>query len=329
MLTLGGRVVMVTLGLSLFLVVSKAIRAEHDCPDEIGDLAMPVRTGTDVAKKRAKIIQAKAPPELLPDAVSDATPVAGQEVIEPALDSRATSSRRQPTSKPQATAFSSRRTSSGPTALVADDVVCSDYDRLEAIWQRHHPALSELMQHLADGRESCPFCGQRCAEKDSQLADLAVRRELKEVDDQTLGYVGRNSPAANEVMSHPLRPGEPAQVILDTQRRLGKSVLEGTEFGGSPELLVQWIRALDDENRRQQALLEEVSHNDVDDTDADRPDVSKQTQVDSLRNACRQLQEAADLLEEQNLFEEADSVRGVADKLRRRSRTVISEIETD
>jgi hypothetical protein len=316
------------------LVVSKAIRAEHDCPDEVGDLTKSARTAVDSVVKKAKVIQAKAPPELPPDAVSDATPVAGQAEIEPAQDSRTNSSRRRGTDEREIRK-SSRRMPADPgdiTELAIERLRQRsnlDVDEIRPVLVADRATLDEVMRRLANLDETCPLCGKQCADRDggNDVAGTQVPNQLNVRGRRPLNDVAHDESSKVGALARPLQTGEPAQIILDTQRRLGKSVLDGTEFGGSPELLVQWIRALDEENRRQQALLEEVSRTDVDDADADRPEVSKQSQVDSLRNACRELQEAADLLEEHNLFEAADSVRAVVDGLRRQSRTIFSELE--
>jgi transposase-like protein len=193
-----------------------------------------------------------------------------------------------------------------------------------------HTTLAEVMKRLAGWSDSCPLCGKACplcgkSQADQDLPDLVA--PTPSTNGQLLDRRGREEPG-DEAPSRPLRAGEPAQIILDTQRRLGKSVLDGTEFGGSPELLIQWIRALDEENRRQQAMLEEVSRADVDEVEEDLSDVSGQAQVEALRNACRQLQEAADVLEEQNLFESADSIREIAELLREQSREKVGQRES-
>ena len=192
--------------------------------------------------------------------------------------------------------------------------------------------LAEVMKRLAGWTDSCPLCGKSCplcgtsqADQDQGLPDLVVPSKPS-ADQLVLGQIGRDE-GGDETLCRPLRAGEPAQIILDTQSRLGKSVLDGTEFSGSPELLIQWIRALDEENRRQQAMLEEVSRADVDEVEEDVSAVSGQSQIEALRHACRQLQEAAELLEERNLFESADSLRKIAAELREQSRERVGDLE--
>jgi hypothetical protein len=50
---------------------------------------------------------------------------------------------------------------------------------------------------------------------------------------------------------------------------------------------------------------------------------ANETSIDALRQASRELDLAADVLEEQNLFERADQLRVMADELRRDSRGAV------
>jgi hypothetical protein len=188
--------------------------------------------------------------------------------------------------------------------------------------------LAEVMRRVALWGDPCPFCGHAHAGKmaptgERPAAEPKVSAEMLEkllaVDPATHALDGL--PRAQ-----PLRDGEPAQVILDTQKRLGKSVLEGTEFSGSPDLLVQWIRVLDDEHRLRQAALDDNARAQLTAV-ADDDRVTPRSQIEALRAACRDLCETADLLEEQNLFDAADSLRGIADALRRQSRQKLAERE--
>jgi hypothetical protein len=335
MLTLAGRLATVLFGLSLFLVAGQAIWADNDCPDEVVELGTPDGDVAGSTLDRVEIIHAKAPPKLLRADDSAATPVAGEVVIELPSEHITSGSHRRRVADEQTSDKSSRRSHAGMSAVMEPPIERLRH-RLNADVDVHvvHAApvarstLTQVMRRLAGWNESCPMCGKPHAERDAGLADV-VPPKLSAADREMLGYVGQDTSTDDEkVLSRPLRAGEPAQVILDTQRRLGKSVLDGTEFGGSPEMLIQWIRALDDENRRQQAILEEVSRADSDDVEADQQAVSRPSQIESLRSACRQLQGAADSLEDQNLFEAADSIRGIADGLRRQSRTIVSELET-
>lgn len=181
---------------------------------------------------------------------------------------------------------------------------------------------ADVMRRWLGLGESCPLCGKpHAAEGDDRAARLQPP-----TDQPTLGYTGLTNQTATAPSPHSLRTGEPAQIILDTQKRLGKSVLEGTEFDGSPELLIQWIRALDEENRRRQAAQTPRFESMPVAVEEDLP-VTSHSQIAALREACRNLQEAADLLEDQNLFESADALRASADGLRRQARDKIGESE--
>jgi hypothetical protein len=264
-----------------------------------------------------------------------AAPQAGDAAQAPS-NQAASDSHRRKTAEAQPSAKSSRRSHSpsAVTELPSERLRqrASGYDfNVAGPPLADRATLTEVIRRLAGLTDSCPLCGRACplcgqAQIDhGQDLPETVLPPKASPDRQMLGGIGREE--TDEALCRPLRAGEPAQVILDTQKRLGKSVLEGTEFSGSPELLIQWIRALDEENRRQQAMLEEVSRADVDEVDAETPALTGQAQIESLRQACRQLEEAADLLEDQNLFEAADSVRSVADALRRESREKFGGLE--
>lgn len=221
----------------------------------------------------------------------------------------------RPASTPQA----------GTTAIERLEELCSGEVVLQPIIVRS--TLADAMRRVALWGDCCPICGHAQPGKDktpakpNASADQPGQRKLLEID---LEEAKTGAAAA----ATPLQPGEPAQVILDTQKRLGSSVTEGTEFGGSPELLIQWIRTLDEENRRRQVALEEEPEQEPVEADETEITVTARTQVDALRLACRQLQEAADLLEDQNLFESADLVRVQAEALRRQSRQKIARISS-
>src|SRR5207237_370472 len=53
-----------------------------------------------------------------------------------------------------------------------------------------------------------------------------------------------------------------------------------------------------------------------------------ETSINALRIASRELDNAADVLEEQNLFERADQLRAMADELRRDSRAGVVRPQT-
>lgn len=181
------------------------------------------------------------------------------------------------------------------------------------------PAADERFDQL------CPICGRA-----GKAAEPSLRRSTSretalgeglfdDFDDDEAD----STPAGDEK----LVPGEPAQVLLDIKRRLDaarrktggsqskESLLRAkSELEPSPEALIKWIRVLDAEHRREQAnheLEEELSRDEAPDLDAI---------VAALRQAGRALDEAADLLEDQNLFERADQLRELATELRMEAR---------
>lgn len=332
MLTLAARLGIVTFGLSLLVPGPQAVWAENDEPAEIATLSRPDETAAQSKPENAVTTPDQAPPKLLEVVDSTATPVASEETIASPPFPAESSSHRRRSAEEDAKHPSSRRWHSGATSVTELPI-----ERLRQHWNSdaqpqaavsNHSALTEVMRRLAGWTDICPLCGNPQVDVNCGLDVAAIPPKLSVSDRPKLAHVGADqpSPTGNE-LSRPLRAGEPAQVILDTQSRIGKSVLEGTQFGGSPELLIQWIRALDEENRRQQAILEEVSRADDDETDDQPPAVTARSQIESLRSVCRQLQEAADTLEDQNLFLPADEIRQLADNLRRKSRAIASTRE--
>ncbi|HEV7225977.1 MAG TPA: hypothetical protein VGN42_24945 [Pirellulales bacterium] len=127
-----------------------------------------------------------------------------------------------------------------------------------------------------------------------------------------------------------LSPGEPAQVILDLRERLGASALEGSEFTVKPDALAKLIRALDREARQQETLSQLEPESWTPPTPswsaaAAPSSPADEATISALRAASRQLDEAAELLEQQNLFERADELREQADRLRRDARGFLQE----
>lgn len=184
-----------------------------------------------------------------------------------------------------------------------------------------------VLNRLDCGDAACPLCGRACPTADDQEVpddDDGVSLLRKTPLFQRLlarRHVHGEATPPDGKKPESLRPGEPAQVILDLKRRLGNDVYDGTEFGGSPEAMIDWIRTLDEEDRRQ------LANPAATETEGDaaaapplRTDGAAAMEIDALRQAARKLGEAADLLEEQNLFDSADDVRSAADALRRGAR---------
>lgn len=234
----------------------------------------------------------------------------------PADTAEQTSHRRRAEKKKPAPAA----TEAAGTPIERLQQLCGDEVVLQPIIVRS--TLADAMRRVALWGDCCPICGRPPAGNDHKQTETDCpggplpRQQVLDVED--------SQPAQGPAPA-PLRAGEPAQVILDTQKRLGKSVTDGTEFGGSPELLIQWIRILDEENRRRHLAQDEADQVESSEPTELDTSVTARSQVETLRLACRQLQEAADLLEEQNLFEAADSLRSFADVLRRQSRHKLSQ----
>lgn len=190
-----------------------------------------------------------------------------------------------------------------------------------------------VLNRLDCGDAACPLCGRACPTEDDQVApdsDAGVSLLRKAPLFQRLlarRHVRGEATPPDGKKPESLRPGEPAQVILDLKRRLGNDVYDGTEFGGSPEAMIEWIRTLDEEDRRQlaNAAATERPGNIV--ADSPPTDGASAIEIDALRQAARKLGEAADLLEEQNLFDSADEVRSAADALRCRARERVHTAE--
>lgn len=192
--------------------------------------------------------------------------------------------------------------------------------------------LGNMLRHLGGEENACPLCGQKCdtAEDEADEDDIHDRDAggslLSKAPFLQRFFVRAHadrgdSKSEAQRESADLRPGEPAQVILDLKRRLGSDVYEGTEFGGSTKALVDWIRALDEQDRRQPPQPDaDESPSDLPVAAPSAPAAVAAVEIDALRKAARKLGEAADLLEEQNLFDASDEVRMVADELRFRAR---------
>ena len=173
---------------------------------------------------------------------------------------------------------------------------------------------------------NCPICGAAVkSEGDGMFERLGMRPRkpaahwlFEDID------VGDLRDQAKDKGEAKLLPGEPAQVILELRERLGNSALEGSEFTVKPDALAKLIRALDREAQQEEPALpaepapEESLPAELEESAADH-----QAEISALRLAGRQLEEAADVLEQQNLFERADELREQADQLRRDARAYL------
>lgn len=176
---------------------------------------------------------------------------------------------------------------------------------------------------------NCPICGSTVKPQEDFTQDKAIMGRSRKpaahwlFEDIDVGELREEAKNKGEAK---LLPGEPAQVILELRERLGASALEGSEFTVKPDALAKLIRALDREAQQEEqnpapysppleplpTVAAEIAEN-------------HEAAVSALRSASRQLDEAADLLEQQNLFERADELRAQADRLRCDARAYFRE----
>jgi hypothetical protein len=188
----------------------------------------------------------------------------------------------------------------------------------------------------------CPWCGARHATNADATTDVEEADANESIEPRALAHylkelltrnVAHERPAKRKLTTkQKLRPGEPAQVILELKERLGDGALEGTEFADSPDVLVQVIRALEAEQQEQfddEAATADAPHRRVQaaaTADAPQPKrlAANEAAIEALRATGRELDLAADALEEHELYERADQLRTLADELRRDSRFAAS-----
>jgi len=173
----------------------------------------------------------------------------------------------------------------------------------------------------------CPICGAAVKPADELSLEAALGGAPRKPTPRL--YEGieigklRDSASDDEAK---LLPGEPAQVILELRERLGTSALEGSEFKVKPDALAKLIRALDREAQQaEQQTLESPAAWEPPPAAAVESSADRTATISALRLASRQLDEAADVLEQQNLFERADELREEADRLRHDARAYFEE----
>lgn len=267
---------------------------------------------------------ADAPSEELPPA-SEKTPVSESEA--------ASASQARPAAEPTPSDIEAVQRAVEPDAEVAE-FARRLAEKLKITGPHRRPTPrpaweSMLTEEACPG--DCPICGAPLnAMDDSPIASRKNSRWrkvphvdwlFKDIDVKEMGIE-----QANE-QEEKLQPGEPAQVILELREKLGASAVRGTEFTVEPKTFARWVRALDRENPRQQlgVSVEVPPSGYAGYSDADySADVDEAT-ISALRGASRQLDDAAELLEQQNLFERADQLRDQADQLRRDARAYLKE----
>ena len=175
----------------------------------------------------------------------------------------------------------------------------------------------------------CPICGAAVKPADDLSLEAALGGTPRKPTPRLyegieIGKLRDGAP--NDDDEAKLLPGEPAQVILELRERLGTSALEGSEFKVKPDALAKLIRALDREAQQaEQQAPEPPAALEPSPVSAVESSADRTAAISALRLASRQLDEAADVLEQQNLFERADELREEADRLRRDARAYFEE----
>ena len=174
----------------------------------------------------------------------------------------------------------------------------------------------------------CPICGATVKPADDLSLEAVLVGPTRKpaprlYEEIEIGKLRDSAPDDDEAK---LLPGEPAQVILELRERLGASALEGSEFKVKPDALAKLIRALDREAQQAEQQASE-SPPPVEPPTVPEPQstADHEAAISALRLASRQLDEAADVLEQQNLFERADELRVQADRLRHDARALLPE----
>ncbi|MHB1035805.1 MAG: hypothetical protein ACYC35_23760 [Pirellulales bacterium] len=130
----------------------------------------------------------------------------------------------------------------------------------------------------------------------------------------TVGETSSKETGGGENHATPLQPDEPAAAIL----RLRKSL--GSKLHQDDQAFVEAVRRIDkeaDKDRTGQYAAAEGQHGQATDVTCD-----PLAQLGALRKAGRRLDEAADVLEDQNLYRRADELRRQADQLRADARQI-------
>ncbi len=185
-----------------------------------------------------------------------------------------------------------------------------------------------LREEMCPG--DCPVCGGPLGQADDYTMNGAHRQRSRWQKIPHVDWLFQNLDAKDadvDESTEPeekLQPGEPAEVILELREKLGNSALKGSEFTVKPEAFAKWVRALDRELSEQESQRADASEQVMPAPVEPSLDADEAT-ISALRAASRQLDDAAELLEQQNLFERADELREQADRLRRDARAYLKE----
>lgn len=198
--------------------------------------------------------------------------------------------------------------------------------------------------------------GCRCG-RQPVAADLEIDFQFSPLDAVPYLYRLFKSSAGMRGTSHARAPtghkmlvsGEAAEAILDIKSRTGASALAGTVFdepaelpdapevdsalpgrANSRDIFIDLIRALEEEQQAPPSV-ETAEAPKKPRRDHRRAlflsAVGSRERIDALRKAGRMLEEAADVLEQQNEFGHADEIRDMADRVRHTSRERLREGE--
>jgi hypothetical protein len=203
--------------------------------------------------------------------------------------------------------------------------------------------------------DQCPLCGHtHAAEERPGLFSLALKAQGR-TSSRLLGGPRGEAGKVSKQERHRLRPGETANILVQVRERLGSNALRGTSFDDqasgdaskadesdfepSPQTFVEWIQALDEEH-----VAAGISQGPEDTCPAGSPLCAAAAQpsgegvacegpaldaeqaalrIEILRKSSRELSRTAELLEEADLFDQADEIHRIAGELRNQARAVV------
>ncbi|MEX2118539.1 MAG: hypothetical protein WD847_02940 [Pirellulales bacterium] len=199
--------------------------------------------------------------------------------------------------------------------------------------------------------DQCPLCGQ--THQQDELPGL-FSLALKSQGRTSSRLLGRSAGEAGKPSQHErnrLRPGETANILVQVRERLGSNALSGTSFDDrapgvdseadegdfepSSQTFVEWIQALEEEHAAEGrshrpggtcpaasslcAAAASQPTGEALELDADRAAL----RIEILRKSSRELSRTAELLEEADLFDQADEIYRIAGELRNQARAVV------
>lgn len=198
--------------------------------------------------------------------------------------------------------------------------------------------------------DQCPLCGHAHPQHESpSLFSLTLKppgRTSSRLPGRSAGEAGQ--PSKHE--RNRLRPGETANILVQVRERLGPNALSGTSFDDQPpggdseadqgdfepssQTFVESIQALEEEHAAEStsqrpgdcpaasslcAAAGPQPSGEEPALDADQAAL----RIEILRKSSRELSRTAELLEEADLFEQADEIHRIAGELREQARAVV------